>query len=162
MRDAPGGARDDSACREPGPPTARHFGQAWLYASAALCSCAQIATPMASCLARSASPRKMNSLAWPMIADARASFRHEAEIAVGGQRARLSGEHDGQREVGTHHRDYARSGCKPRAKLPRLTYSRGRAIAAGGRGRGLRPGMGPGLRPCGEGRHEWLIPGTHS
>jgi len=27
----------------------------------------------------------MNSLAWPVIADARASFRHEIEVAVGDQ-----------------------------------------------------------------------------
>jgi hypothetical protein len=67
---------------------ARHSGQAWLNASAALCNCAQIAGLMASCLARSVRLCKINSLAWPMIADARASFRHEAEVAVGAQRAR--------------------------------------------------------------------------
>jgi hypothetical protein len=51
------------------------------------------------------------------VASGRASARDLLSGDVGG-------EHDGQREAGTHHRDYARPGCKPRAKLPRLTYSR--------------------------------------
>lgn len=72
------------------PVTARHDWLAWFRLSAVVLSCVWSAGCRPGLLTRSARTRSASSLAWVVMAEARASRRQEAEVMAGDWWARAA------------------------------------------------------------------------